>query len=108
MNTEWWKKIEDTYHSARELKAQERSDCLDAACGTDTALRRQVEVLLGQEENPDSLLNKPALAHAENLRSSATFPNSLEVTAGVPADAGSTSAGLNEGVTLGSYDILGL
>src|SRR5437016_2255956 len=74
MNTEWWKKVEDTYHSARELKAQERSDFLDAACGTDTALRRQVEVLLGQEENPDSLLNKPALAHAENLRSSATFP----------------------------------
>jgi serine/threonine protein kinase/Tol biopolymer transport system component len=76
MNTEWWKKVEDTYHSARELKGKERSDFLNAACGADAALRRQVEVLLGNDENPDSLLNKPALAHAEELRLSVTFQNS--------------------------------
>jgi tetratricopeptide (TPR) repeat protein/tRNA A-37 threonylcarbamoyl transferase component Bud32 len=61
MNSEWWKKVEDMYHKARELAAAERSRFLDAACGADLMMRRQIEVLLRQDENPDSLLNKPAL-----------------------------------------------
>ena len=61
MNSEWWKKVEEVYHAARELSGQERSRFLDAACMTDVAMRRQIEVLLQQDENPDSFLNKPAV-----------------------------------------------
>src|SRR3989442_13896629 len=61
MNGEWWKKIEDAYHTARELSGEERSHFLDGACKADAAMRRQIEVLLQQDENPDSFLNKPAL-----------------------------------------------
>src|SRR6266850_3306389 len=65
MDNEWWKKVEEAYHAARELSGEERSRFLDAACKADAAMRRQIEVLLQQDENPDSFLNRPAV---ESLR----------------------------------------
>jgi len=64
MNSEWWKRVEEAYHTARDLSGKDRSRFLDDACQADAALRRQLEVLLQQDENPDSLLNKPALEFA--------------------------------------------
>ncbi len=56
MNSEWWKKLEAAYHTARELSGEERSRFLDAACAGDDVMRRQIDVLLGQDESPDSFL----------------------------------------------------
>ncbi len=61
MSSEWWKKLEETYHAAHELSGEERSRFLDAACGSDATLRHQIEVLLQQDETPDSLLNTQAI-----------------------------------------------
>src|SRR6059036_45485 len=62
MNSEWWKKVEQAYHTARELDGEERSRFLDAACMADAAMRRQIEVLLQQDKNPHSFLDRPAVA----------------------------------------------
>src|SRR2546422_4549450 len=60
-DSEWWKKVEEIYHTARDLNGEERVRFLDAACMADAAMRRQIEVLLQQDENPDSLFNRPAV-----------------------------------------------
>src|SRR5262245_2618888 len=57
MKTDWWKRVEDAYHRARELSGQGRSHFLDEACGPDAAMRRQVESLLQQDQSPNSFLN---------------------------------------------------
>src|SRR5437016_13937974 len=62
VNSEWWKKVEEIYHTARELNGDERAQFLDTACKADTAMRRQIDVLLQQNENPDTFLNKPAMS----------------------------------------------
>jgi Tol biopolymer transport system component/tRNA A-37 threonylcarbamoyl transferase component Bud32 len=61
MKTEWWAKIESAYHRARDLGGEERSQFLDEVCGTDDFMRRQIEALLQQGDNPNSLLNRPAV-----------------------------------------------
>ena len=61
MSSDWWKKLEETYHAAHEFSGEERSRFLDAACGSDATLRHQIEVLLQHDEVPDSLLNTQAI-----------------------------------------------
>src|SRR5438105_14374369 len=56
-DSEWWKRVEEVYHAVHDLRGEERSRYLDTACASDAAMRRQIEVLLQQDENPDSLLN---------------------------------------------------
>ena len=56
-DSDWWNKVEQAYHAARELSGDERSRFLVAACSSDAAMRQQIEVLLEQDENPDSFLN---------------------------------------------------
>src|SRR2546428_933682 len=96
MNGEWWKKIEDAYRTARELSGEERSHFLDGACKADAAMRRQIEVLLQQDENPDSFLNKPALGAVLVHRES-------EGAAGALDDV--TVKRVAAGTLLGSYRI---
>ena len=49
MNPENWKKVELIFHRAVDLDAQARSTYLDAECGSDAALRHEVEALLCSE-----------------------------------------------------------
>src|SRR5262245_36440722 len=60
-NSEWWTKVEEIYHKARELPAEKRAAFLDDACRADAAIRRQIDVLLQQDENPDSFFSRPAV-----------------------------------------------
>ena len=76
MNSEWWKKVEQAYHTARELDGEERSRFLDAACMADAAMRRQIEVLLQQDKNPHSFLDRPAVASLLSSSESTTQANS--------------------------------
>jgi serine/threonine-protein kinase len=56
-----WAKIEHAFHSARGRSAEERARFLDEQCGTDAAMREQVEALLAQDDSPNSLLSQPLI-----------------------------------------------
>ncbi len=58
MKTEWWEKIESAYHRARALRGEDRSRFLDAVCGSDAAMRQQIEALLQQDEDPNSFTGR--------------------------------------------------
>lgn len=45
-----WQQIEDLFHEALEFPAEGRAAFLEAACGRDTELRREVESLLCNDE----------------------------------------------------------
>ncbi len=50
MLAERWRTIESLYHSACELGAEERRAFLERVCGSDEALRREVESLLANHD----------------------------------------------------------
>src|SRR5689334_1127094 len=51
--------------AADERDPAARAAALDRECGSDADLRRRVEALLRASEEPDSLLNRPAVAPAD-------------------------------------------
>jgi eukaryotic-like serine/threonine-protein kinase len=61
MEPERWQKIERLYHAALEEEKSRRAAFLEQACAGDEALRRQVELLLAQQEKAGSFLEAPAL-----------------------------------------------
>src|SRR2546430_17320187 len=61
MNSDWWKKIDETYRTARELTGDAQSRFLDTACMADLEMRRQVEMLLKEHEDRNTLLNRPTI-----------------------------------------------
>jgi hypothetical protein len=52
---ERWKLIEDIFHQCLQLPAESRAAFLDAHCGSDTELRKQIEALLDSASTPDML-----------------------------------------------------
>jgi serine/threonine protein kinase len=61
MKADWWEKVEDAYHRARDLRGEERARFLSDVCASDAVMRRQLDALLQQDDNPKSLLNRPAV-----------------------------------------------
>ncbi|HEV8366694.1 MAG TPA: hypothetical protein VGJ48_09650 [Pyrinomonadaceae bacterium] len=61
MKAERWQQIEELYHSAIELRGQERAAYLEGACADDKGLRKEVERLIAAEERDDVFLIKPAM-----------------------------------------------
>src|SRR5262245_5004440 len=59
MNADRLKQIEGLYHAAVEQPHEKRADWLAKLCGTDIALRREVESLLARHERDDGLLGRP-------------------------------------------------
>jgi hypothetical protein len=57
-------KEETLFHLAREKLAGERAAFLDEACAGDAALRNRLEVLLLAHDDPESLLDRPAVERA--------------------------------------------
>jgi eukaryotic-like serine/threonine-protein kinase len=64
MKKDLWRRAEELFHNALEHPPEARRAFLDRACGEDAELRRQVEMLLSQDEQAGSFLEKPALASA--------------------------------------------
>ena len=62
MERELWRRAEELFHAALERSPEDRRAFLDEACGEDTGLRRQVEMLVSKDEHAGSFLEKPALA----------------------------------------------
>jgi eukaryotic-like serine/threonine-protein kinase len=60
-----WAHIKEILGTALELQDTARLDYLSDACGTDTALREEVEALLASSEDADDFIEKPALASTE-------------------------------------------
>ena len=55
-----WKKVEETFHTAMERPAAERSAYLDSACAGDVELRREVESLLSELAESKGFMDLPA------------------------------------------------
>ena len=51
MDQERWRRVEGLFHAALERGPESRQAFLDVACGEDTDLRRQVELLLTGEQD---------------------------------------------------------
>jgi|HubBroStandDraft_1064217.scaffolds.fasta_scaffold01453_5 tetratricopeptide (TPR) repeat protein len=64
MHAEYMEQVERLYHSALERPESERSAFLEAACGGDLALRREVESLLAHCDKAEGFLESDALAVA--------------------------------------------
>jgi len=75
MSSDRWKKIEDAYHTARSLGGEARTHFLDKFCGHDDTMRQQIEVLLAQDDKPNTLLSRPAVELAAELRSAGMSPS---------------------------------
>jgi serine/threonine protein kinase len=63
MRQELWRQAEELFHAALEQSPEERRAFLDSACGQNTELRRQVEMLVSGEEAAGSFLEEPTSAN---------------------------------------------
>jgi WD40 repeat protein/serine/threonine protein kinase len=64
MTPERYEQVCKICYDALELEVSQRAAFLDRVCGADEALRREVEVMLANEEGLASFLDEPALAVA--------------------------------------------
>jgi serine/threonine protein kinase/Tol biopolymer transport system component len=74
MEQEIWRKAEELFHAALEQTPDARQAFLDGTCNRDGNLRRQVDLLLLQERQAGSFLERPAI---ENLPFILTAAGSL-------------------------------
>ena len=71
MNRERWRRVEELYHAALSRTEGERVTFLVQACGSDAALRREVESLLAQAASTGTIVDGSELAFpatAESVR----------------------------------------
>jgi hypothetical protein len=71
MQEELWRKAEDLFHAALERTPEARRAFLAEACGEDTELRRQLEMLVSKDEHAGSFLEEPLLAEGARTLSTA-------------------------------------
>jgi serine/threonine protein kinase len=71
MDQERWRRVTELFHAALEREPEERQAFLDAACGEDAGLRRQIELLLAKEENAGSFLETPAIGYTAATQTAA-------------------------------------
>jgi eukaryotic-like serine/threonine-protein kinase len=58
MEIERWHRVEQLFHSARQLAVSQQAEFLASACGSDPAMRNEVESLLAAESEAGDLLNR--------------------------------------------------
>ena len=59
---ELWRRAEELFHAALDQSPEARRAFFDSACGQDTELRRQVDLLVSADENAGSFLDKAGVA----------------------------------------------
>jgi serine/threonine protein kinase/Flp pilus assembly protein TadD len=82
MKTKDWQQIEDLFHEALNIKAEERSAYLAEACNGDEELRVEVESLLGAFESKESFIEQPAFSLGMKLLSDSADGTLLGKTIG--------------------------
>ena len=92
MNSDWSKKIDETYRTARELTGDAQSRFLDTACMADLEMRRQVEMLLKEHEDRNTLLNRPAIEFTNGRTVLAKAPDANSRTLNDPGTGRQTVA----------------
>jgi len=71
MPADSYRELKELFGQAVELEPEDRAAFLDAACGTDSDLREQLERLLAHDRRAESFLERPAPADAGSLLSPA-------------------------------------
>jgi eukaryotic-like serine/threonine-protein kinase len=61
MSSDRWHQIEELYHAALRLDANQRAAFLESACNGEADLRREVESLLASDQQAESFLESPVL-----------------------------------------------
>jgi eukaryotic-like serine/threonine-protein kinase len=61
MSSDRWHQIEELYHAALRLDANQRAGFLESACNGDEGLRREVESLLTADQQAENFLESPVL-----------------------------------------------
>jgi hypothetical protein len=84
MTPERWQRVAQLFEAFSDRPAAERDALLDEACGDDAALRREVEALLAQDDEPPGVLDRPVW---------------------VPDDLATPPGALTVGTVLGTYRI---
>src|SRR5215510_2569482 len=67
MTPERWQRVNELFHCALEREPAQRVAFLDQACGEDPELRKEVESLIGSNENSDSFIDAPGFGAAVQL-----------------------------------------
>ncbi|HET8674453.1 MAG TPA: protein kinase, partial [Blastocatellia bacterium] len=67
MRRERWQQIDRLLEAALERDPAEREAFLDQACGSDEALRKEVESLIGYDEQAQSFIERPAVEMAAQM-----------------------------------------
>src|SRR5262245_7981872 len=67
MTPERWQRVNELFHSALEREPAQRAAFLDQACADDPEMRKEVESLIGSNENSDSFIDAPGLGAADQL-----------------------------------------
>src|SRR5258706_7605699 len=60
-----WQRVREIFEGALALPSERRRSFVNAACGSDTRLREQVDGLLASHEDATSFLESPAIAGLE-------------------------------------------
>jgi hypothetical protein len=60
-------RVEELFHAALEMQAEERASFLSEACPSDPDLKAEVESLIRAHERPGGFLDKPALGSAATV-----------------------------------------
>jgi hypothetical protein len=67
ITAESWQRVKSIFQAALERDAASRGAFLDAACGGDAAVRREVESLIASHESAGSFIELPAFQAAADL-----------------------------------------
>jgi hypothetical protein len=67
MKSERWRQVDQLFQAALERSPEERAAFINAACGDDVYLRREVEALLAADVQAGSFIESPAYAVAAPL-----------------------------------------
>jgi hypothetical protein len=67
MTAESWQRVKSIFQAALERDAGGRAAFLDAACGGDAAIRREVESLIASHDSAGSFIELPAFHAAADL-----------------------------------------
>jgi len=68
-----WRKLEELFYAALDLAPSERPSFLDHSCEADSALRREVEILLNSSDKTWGFFQKPLQAAAEQVTAGSDF-----------------------------------
>jgi serine/threonine protein kinase len=70
---ERWARVKELFEAAVDLDPNQRTALLDNECGSDEALRGEIESLLKSDERTDAFIEQPAFAIPRDL-----FPDNVE------------------------------